>query len=156
MQAFTLRRISRTRRRRLFLDAIKSYPDEVPVYEACIQFYRDTDQPQEVSVILEDAPEAVRSELSAYVSEAPSFSLDDSEVFEDVQQLAPGVGWRGHLLHDGRKRSDYVQPEIYGADPDRGGDDHRLRHLCQSGRDPPACRLSGNIRWNSPSRTRRP
>ena len=72
----------------LFLDAIKSYPDEVPVYEACIQFYRDTDQPQEVSVILEDAPEAVRSELSAYVSEAPSFSLDDSEVFEDVQQLA--------------------------------------------------------------------
>ena len=72
----------------MFLDALESYPDEVPIYEACIAFYIDTEQPQEVSVILEDAPDDVRSELSKYVSEGPSFSLDDSEVFDDVQQLS--------------------------------------------------------------------
>lgn len=72
----------------LFLNALESYPDEVPVYEACIAFYVDTEQPQEVSAILEDAPEDVRSELSEYVSEGPTFSLDDSEVFDDVQQLS--------------------------------------------------------------------
>ena len=33
----------------MFLDALESYPDEVPIYEACIAFYLDTEQPQEVS-----------------------------------------------------------------------------------------------------------
>ena len=30
----------------------------------------------------------MRGELSEYVSEGPVFSLDDNEVFEDVQQLS--------------------------------------------------------------------
>lgn len=71
----------------MFLDAIETNPSASAVYEACIQFYIDTDQPQEVSVILEDAKESVKEELSEYISEAPAFSLDDSKVFEDVQQL---------------------------------------------------------------------
>ncbi len=71
----------------MFLDAIDSNPSESQIYEAAIQFYIDTKQPQEASVILEDAEDSVREDLSKYVSEAPSFSLDDSEVFEDVQQL---------------------------------------------------------------------
>lgn len=70
------------------LDAVDSYPDEVPLYRACIQYYTDTDQLQEISVILEDAPDDVRSELSKYVSEEPDFSLDDSKVYDDVQQLS--------------------------------------------------------------------
>ena len=71
----------------MFLDAIDSNPSESQIYEAAIRFYIDTEQPQEASVILEDAQDSVREDLSKYVSEAPSFSLDDSEVFEDVQQL---------------------------------------------------------------------
>lgn len=71
----------------MFLDAIETYSSASVIYEACIQFYIDTDQPQEVSVILEDAKDSVREELSEYISNVPTFSLDDSEVFEDVQQL---------------------------------------------------------------------
>ena len=71
----------------MFLNAIDSNPSESQIYEAAIQFYIDTKQPQEASVILEDAEDSVREDLSKYISDAPSFSLDDSEVFEDVQQL---------------------------------------------------------------------
>ena len=34
----------------------------------------------------------MRSELSEYVSEGPTFSLDDSETFEDVQELSLSAG----------------------------------------------------------------
>lgn len=71
----------------MLLEAIGNNPSVPDIYRVCIQFYIDTDQPQEVSVILEDAEDDVRDELGEYISEAPSFSLDDSEVFEDVQQL---------------------------------------------------------------------
>lgn len=72
----------------VFLDAVETYPDEVPIYEACIQFYKDEDELQKISAVLEEAPDDVKSELSEYVSEGPKFSLDDSEVFDDVQQLS--------------------------------------------------------------------
>lgn len=71
----------------MFEDALKKYDDAVPVYRSCIAYYMDTDQPQEVSYILKDAPKAVRSELGKYISEGPSFSLDDSKTYDDVQQL---------------------------------------------------------------------
>lgn len=72
----------------VLLDAVESYPDEVPIYKACIQFYQKEKELQKISSVLEDAPDGVREELSKYVSEGPEFSLDDSEVFDDVQQLS--------------------------------------------------------------------
>lgn len=71
----------------MFLNAIDKYPEDVLLYEACIQFYMDTKQPEEVSVLLKDAGKEVRTQLKEYVSKGPEFSLDDKETFEDVQQL---------------------------------------------------------------------
>ena len=72
----------------LFLDAIDKYPDTIDLYEACIQFYVDTKQESEVSALLDDAPEKIRTELKVYVSGQPEFSLDDSVTYDDVQELS--------------------------------------------------------------------
>lgn len=71
-----------------FLKAIDKYPENADIYEACILFYVDTKQEAEVSVLLDEAEESVVKQLGSYVSTVPSFSLDDAEVFDDVQQLS--------------------------------------------------------------------
>lgn len=71
----------------IYLSAIDKYSSETALYEACIKFYMDTLQPEQVSVILEDADDSVRTALKEYVSEPPSFSLDDEKEYDDVQQL---------------------------------------------------------------------
>ncbi len=70
-----------------FLDAIEAYPENSAIYEALVLFYQDTDQNAKVPVLLDDAKDSVRSALSEYIIEPPEFSLPDTEVFEDVQQL---------------------------------------------------------------------
>lgn len=89
-----------------FLEALEDYPEAVDVYRACIAFYVDVEEPQKVSVILEDAKDKVRSALAEYVSEGPSFSLDDTKVYDDVQQLT--------LESDGEA----IYYTVDGSDPD--------------------------------------
>ena len=71
----------------LFLNALESYPERSAVYERALLLCRYRTAAGGVCN-LGRAPEDVRSELSEYVSEGPTFSLDDSEVFDDVQQLS--------------------------------------------------------------------
>ena len=71
----------------LFLDAVASYPDNDVIYEACIQFYLDTDQALKIPKFLSKANDKVKDSLSMYIVEKPSFSLDEKEVYDDVQQL---------------------------------------------------------------------
>lgn len=71
----------------LFLDALEKQPKNVELYEACVQFYLDSHQPEEIPHLLEDAEEVVTEELAEYIISEPEFSLDDEEVFEDVREL---------------------------------------------------------------------
>ena len=72
----------------VFLDVIKKQPKNTEIYRACVQFYIETEQKEEIPLLLEDAEGSVTKELSEYIIEEPEFSLDDSEVYDDVQQVA--------------------------------------------------------------------
>ncbi len=71
----------------VFLDAIEKQPENADLYEAAFHFYLDTDQPMGIPELLSDAKEKVLEKLSEYVVKEPEFSLDDEEVYDDVQQL---------------------------------------------------------------------
>ena len=72
----------------------------------------DTDQKAEISLLLEDAQDNVRETLAGYIVKGPKFSLDDSETFEDVQELSLSAGNGCHLLP--RMRRIRVKYEIRG------------------------------------------
>lgn len=71
----------------IFLTAIDKYPDNVDIHKACIQFYIDTKQETEISVLMDEASDTVRKQLKEYISKVPEFSLESEEPFDDVQQL---------------------------------------------------------------------
>lgn len=71
----------------LFLDTIDKQPKNADIYEACIGFYLDTEQQMKIPELLEDVDDSVTEALSEYIVDGPEFSLDDSEVYDDVQQL---------------------------------------------------------------------
>lgn len=73
---------------KVFTDAIASQPDNSDLYEACIQFYIDSEQQAEIPLLLDEASDEVVSALSQYVVRVPGFSLDDEETFDDVQEVA--------------------------------------------------------------------
>lgn len=72
----------------LFLDALEEQTENTELYRAVFEFYLDTKQPMGIPALLSSASSGVSSELSEYVVSEPEFSLDDSEVFDDVQQLS--------------------------------------------------------------------
>lgn len=71
----------------LFLGVIAEQPDNAAVYEAAFEFYLDTKQPMGIPALLKDAGSSVTDELSEYVVKEPEFSLDETETYDDVQQL---------------------------------------------------------------------
>lgn len=72
----------------VFKDAIAEQSSNTELYRAAITFYMDTEQESKVSVLLDECEsDKVLEELKNYVSEAPEFSLDDSDSFDDVQEL---------------------------------------------------------------------
>lgn len=72
----------------IYRDAIDKYPESTAIYEACIKFYLETSQNKEIPILLDEAKDSVRESLSEYIVKVPEFSLDDSETFDDVQQLS--------------------------------------------------------------------
>lgn len=73
---------------KVFLEAIEAQPDNADIYEACIEFYLNTDQVMEIPALLEDAKDSVREALSEYIIDIPEYSLSDETVYDDVQQLS--------------------------------------------------------------------
>lgn len=71
----------------VFRTAIDTQNDNADLYEACVQFYMDTEQQEEIPYLLKDADDNVREALGGYIIDAPEFSLDEEETFEDVQTL---------------------------------------------------------------------
>ena len=71
----------------LFLGVIAEQPDNAGVYEAAFEFYLDTKQPMGIPALLKDAGSSVTDKLPEYVVKEPGFSLDETETYDDVQQL---------------------------------------------------------------------
>ena len=72
----------------VFLDAIAAQPTNAKIYEATILFYIDTKQEGKVMPLLEACvSDNVRNALKEYQSSEPEFSLDEKEIFDEVQAL---------------------------------------------------------------------
>ena len=72
----------------VFLDAIAKQTDNVDLYEAAILFYLDTDQETKVMELLDKCNDReVLSKLEKYVSDGPKFSLDEKQIYDEVQAL---------------------------------------------------------------------
>lgn len=87
----------------VFLDALEGQDSNTELYRAAITFYLDTSQEQKASELLENcSSDRVLRELAQYVSEPPEFSLDEDEVYEDVQALElTGSGTAIYYTTDG-------------------------------------------------------
>ncbi len=87
----------------VFTDAIEAQPDNADLYVACVQFYLDTEQQAKIPKLIEGTTGAVAKALSDYVIEAPEFSLDADEVYDEVQEvsLTCGEGLTMYYTDDG-------------------------------------------------------
>ena len=73
---------------KMFEDAILKYPQNVPIYEAFLDFYLDTKQEEKISELLEKCDPEILSDLKQYISERPVFSLAEDAIFDEVQELS--------------------------------------------------------------------
>ena len=72
----------------IFLEAVKKQPQNADIYQAYVEFYMDTDQKEKIPLLLEEVDGEVAERLAGYIVADPGFSLDDSQVYEDVQELS--------------------------------------------------------------------
>lgn len=70
----------------IFITAIDSQPENADLYQAAIQFYVDTEQLEKISPLLDGCDSSVLSKVEEYVSEAPTFSLDEG-TYPEVQEI---------------------------------------------------------------------
>ena len=72
----------------VFLSAIESQPTNPQLYQAAIDFYMEMEQPEKVSVLLNNCEDAgVLKSVGKYMSAAPVFSLEEG-TYEEVQEVA--------------------------------------------------------------------
>lgn len=72
----------------VFLSAIETQPTNISLYQAAIDFYMDTEQPEKISVLLRDCEdESVLRAVEDYVSYAPEFSPEEG-VYSEVQEIS--------------------------------------------------------------------
>lgn len=76
----------------VFLTGLEEQTDNADLYEACVNFYMDTEQQEKIPELLDDASDTVQEALGGYIIDGPSFSLDDEKTFEDVQELTLTAG----------------------------------------------------------------
>ncbi len=72
----------------IFQEAVKKQPKNADIYQVFVEFYMDTDQKEKIPLLLEDVDATVSEKLAGYIVAGPKFSLDDSETYEDVQELS--------------------------------------------------------------------
>lgn len=73
---------------KVFVSAIGSQPTNAQLYQAAIDFYMETEQPEKVSALLNNCEDAdVLRTVEMYISEAPVFSPDAGK-YTEVQQIA--------------------------------------------------------------------
>jgi Tfp pilus assembly protein PilF len=72
----------------MFFDAVEKQPENVPIHRAFIHFYLDSKQEEKISELLADSADTILNELKDYVAEGPTFSLQEGEIFDEVQELS--------------------------------------------------------------------
>lgn len=71
----------------VFLTALETQPTNAGLYQAAIDFYMETEQPEKISPLLENCEDTtVLNAVSDYVSSAPTFSLDGGK-YTEVQEV---------------------------------------------------------------------
>lgn len=72
----------------VFQDAIAAQPTNAKIYEAAILFYVETEQETKVMPLIEACvSDDVKKALKDYQSSEPEFSLDEKNVYDEVQAL---------------------------------------------------------------------
>lgn len=71
----------------VFLKAIDSQPTNAELYQAAIDFYIKVEQKDKISSLLDGCDEKVLAAVSDYVSEMPTFSLEEG-TYPEVQEVA--------------------------------------------------------------------
>lgn len=72
----------------VFLNAIETQPTNISLYQAAIDFYMDTEQPEKISILLRDCEdESVLRAVEDYVSYAPEFSPKEG-IYSEVQEIS--------------------------------------------------------------------
>lgn len=84
----------------VFITVIDSQPENADLYEAAIRFYIDTEQQEKISPLLDGCDEAVLSRVSDYVSEMPTFSIDEG-TYQEVQEISLSGEGEIHYTDDG-------------------------------------------------------
>lgn len=84
----------------VFITVIDSQPENAELYEAAIRFYIDTEQQEKISPLLDGCDEAVLSRVSDYVSEMPTFSMDEG-TYQEVQEISLSGEGEIHYTDDG-------------------------------------------------------
>ncbi len=72
----------------VFTDAIAGQPDNADLYEACIQFYTDTEQQAKIPKLLDGITGSTADALSGYMIAVPEFSLDADKIYDEVQEVS--------------------------------------------------------------------
>lgn len=71
----------------VYLTALETQPSNEKLYQAAIEFYLENDQVDKISTLLEDCEdEKVLKAVKKYVSDAPTFSLEEGS-YTEVQQV---------------------------------------------------------------------
>ena len=71
----------------VFLSAIETQPTNEQLYQAAIDFYMETEQPEKVSALLQDCEDQnVLNAVSDYISAAPVFS-PEAGTYNEVQEI---------------------------------------------------------------------
>lgn len=83
----------------VYLSAIETQPTNERLYQAAIDFYMDTEQPEKIASLLRDCEdEKVLSSVSEYISEAPKFSLEEG-TYDEVKEVTLSADTGGQIYY---------------------------------------------------------
>ena len=83
----------------VYLSAIETQPTNEKLYQAAIDFYMETKQPEKVASLLEDCEDyKVLSSVSEYVCEAPEFKPEEG-TYKEVQEITISSDTEGEIYY---------------------------------------------------------
>lgn len=83
----------------VYLSAIETQPTNEKLYQAAIDFYMETKQPEKVASLLEDCEDDnVLASVSEYVFEAPEFKPEEG-TYKEVQEITISSDTEGEIYY---------------------------------------------------------
>lgn len=84
----------------MLLSAIDAQPENAVLYKAAIEFYVENEQLEKISSLLEGCDDVVLSQVQAYISDMPEFSLEEG-TYTEVQQVTLSADGEIYYTEDG-------------------------------------------------------